>query len=296
MTTCAGRGWRSCCCYCFGTIALVQAEADIDAFLAAPVGRYLRGDSFLLWVHSPSLLGASYPGLPSGADLMRLGRTLGLPLSPALAPRFDAVVDVAGVSHVSPEAFALIAGHLQQDVTALAARVRRVAVVRPAGMSGATVTGLFYEHLAPSIAGALFSDAREAFAWLDRPEGAAVAVELAALEAELFGLSPLLRALREQLAGTLAGPRIEPTARALGVSVRSLQRALAAAGSSFRGEVARARVRAAEILLMGERKLESIAREVGCASLAQFSTLFRRLTGETPSEFRARRLSADRRS
>jgi len=35
-------------------------------------------------------------------------------------------------------------------------------------------------------------------------------------------------------------------------------------------------------------KLEVIAREIGCSSLSSFSRLFRRLTGESPTDFRAR--------
>ena len=54
-------------------------------------------------------------------------------------------------------------------------------------------------------------------------------------------------------------------------------------------EVNRARVRLAKRLLReSDAKLTQIAHDVGCASLASFSALFRRATGATPSEFRAK--------
>jgi AraC-like DNA-binding protein len=73
------------------------------------------------------------------------------------------------------------------------------------------------------------------------------------------------------------------------VSERSLQRSLGAAGTTFKDEIAEARIRAARRLLAdGDEPLSAIAREVGCSSLQHFSTLFRKRTGETPSAFRRR--------
>ena len=44
----------------------------------------------------------------------------------------------------------------------------------------------------------------------------------------------------------------------------------------------------AALLLESDAKLTSVAVEVGCASLQHFSSLFRKLTGESPSAWRAR--------
>ena len=80
--------------------------------------------------------------------------------------------------------------------------------------------------------------------------------------------------------------------QALGVSERSLQRQLRQEGTSFRREVDAARIRAARTLLADtDQKITVIALEVGCATLQHFSALFRRMTGETPSEWRARQRS-----
>jgi AraC family transcriptional regulator len=49
-------------------------------------------------------------------------------------------------------------------------------------------------------------------------------------------------------------------------------------------------VRAAQRLLAeGDASIARVASEVGCKSLSHFSALFRRLTGETPSDWRRRR-------
>jgi AraC-like DNA-binding protein len=49
-------------------------------------------------------------------------------------------------------------------------------------------------------------------------------------------------------------------------------------------------LRAAEALLVDtDDKIEVIAQKVGYTSHSRFGVMFRRLTGETPAEFRARR-------
>lgn len=96
--------------------------------------------------------------------------------------------------------------------------------------------------------------------------------------------------LRAHVEAASAATNLEEAARALALSTRTLQRALARRGTSFRTEQARGRLRAAEAMLLGgNEKIAAIARTVGCASVAHFTQLFRKSTGERPSEFRARR-------
>jgi transcriptional regulator GlxA family with amidase domain len=60
-------------------------------------------------------------------------------------------------------------------------------------------------------------------------------------------------------------------------------------GSTFRHELGLARVRAAQTLLReSSASLTEIALEVGCATPQSFSTLFRRVVGTSPREWRAR--------
>ena len=78
-------------------------------------------------------------------------------------------------------------------------------------------------------------------------------------------------------------------ARRLGLAPRSLQRALARVGTSFRAEVEDARFAlACRLLLETDAKLEVIARRIGLGP-AQLTTLFRRRLGTTPSAWRATR-------
>jgi len=100
----------------------------------------------------------------------------------------------------------------------------------------------------------------------------------------------LIGSLRSWLDAHLANPVIADAATALALSERSLQRKLQEHDATFQEEVAEARVRAAKRLLTGgTSSLTAIALEVGCASPQHFSALFRRLTGESPSAWRASR-------
>lgn len=86
------------------------------------------------------------------------------------------------------------------------------------------------------------------------------------------------------LAGAVS---IESTAKALDISIRSLQRALNSEGTDFRGltNVIRAR-RAKELLAGTGASITEIAYELGYSSPAHFSRAFRNATGVVPREFR----------
>lgn len=98
--------------------------------------------------------------------------------------------------------------------------------------------------------------------------------------------------LREALARDLQEATIERIAGEISISDRSLQRQLSAHGTSFSDALARARIRAAEAMLFdGSEKIETIALMVGFRSAAAFTTMFRRVNGEAPGEFRNRALA-----
>lgn len=81
--------------------------------------------------------------------------------------------------------------------------------------------------------------------------------------------------------------RISDTAKAIGVSVRSLQRRLAERGLSYKQLVEQARIEAAQILLNDTTlKLADIARELGYRHGTHFSRAFKRACGISPREFR----------
>jgi AraC-like DNA-binding protein len=93
-----------------------------------------------------------------------------------------------------------------------------------------------------------------------------------------------------QVAGALSSsgyPQIGPTADAMGMSVRSLQRRLADAGTSYKRLLTRERrAAAAHLLEKGNARILDIALDLGYSDHAHFTRAFRRWTGIAPREFR----------
>lgn len=113
--------------------------------------------------------------------------------------------------------------------------------------------------------------------------------DVAAARAELT--SPSLHAvvteqIRLQLmTGTIS---IEGAAEALQMSVRTLQRELSRAGTTFRVLTNIVRLRRAKALLAETTaSVTEIALELGYSSSPHFARAFRNATGRSPSEFRA---------
>jgi AraC-like DNA-binding protein len=83
-------------------------------------------------------------------------------------------------------------------------------------------------------------------------------------------------------------PQIGPTADAMGMSVRSLQRRLADAGTSYKRLLANERLAAAtDLLEKGNTRILDIALDLGYSDHAHFTRAFRRWTGTAPRDFRS---------
>jgi AraC-like DNA-binding protein len=93
-----------------------------------------------------------------------------------------------------------------------------------------------------------------------------------------------------QVASVLSSPgypQIGPTANAMGMSVRSLQRRLADVGTSYKRLLTHERLAAAAHLLeRGNTRILDIALDLGYSDHAHFTRAFRRWTGTAPREFR----------
>lgn len=101
---------------------------------------------------------------------------------------------------------------------------------------------------------------------------------------------PLLRELEMLVASCVCDghPTLQALAPQLGLSVRTLQRRLGAAGVSYRDLVARVRVQIARYYLEEtETSLVEIAFLLGYSELSAFDRAFRRWTGRSPSACRA---------
>ena len=257
--------------------------ADAQTFLASPVGTYLVGASVVVWAESPSRIGMFHTGAFDRADQPMLQQIFPIVTHPALVDRYDLLHDIGEVSFFDEPAFQFFVAFLHEWVQRLAPRVRKLAVVRPSGVAGAAFTGLFHEWVVPRFDAKLCATRAEAYDFLDVPD--ATRAELDAAGAR----EPALRRLREVLEANLTAASLEQVASALATSPRSLQRLLAANRTTFRQELISARMRVAQrLLLASDDKVEVIADAIGFTSAPAFSTLFRRIVGETPTEFRAR--------
>lgn len=261
---------------------------DLETFRKQPIGHQLVGHSFALWAWDERLAGSAYFGHPDPRDFPTMIAMMDLPFHAAFAAPIDAVVDCSALVGIDLGAFELLGSHLG-EVGRAAERIRRVAVVRPPGIVGATIAGLFYEAVKSRFMAGIFTDSHEAFAWLDRPDAAAAQAAAAELVTVAASTPSWLTTLREHL-NQRPNATVAEAARRLAVSPRTLQRQLGEHGTTFRIELERARIRVAEALLTrSNQKLAAIASACGYASPSQLGALFRRVTGETPRQFRDRR-------
>ena len=84
-------------------------------------------------------------------------------------------------------------------------------------------------------------------------------------------------------------PTVETAAKALAVSGRTLQRRLQEAGTTFQGLIDEERAATARVYLTDPQLGTSeVAYMLGYSESSAFARAFRRWTGQTPSEFRAR--------
>src|SRR5690349_2850177 len=124
--------------------------ATLHEFVAAPVGRWAHAAPLLVWAATPRLCGISYTGLITAADVPQLRALTSLPVHPAFDRPYRAVLDCTGIIGLDVAAFALLVEHVR-DMAATQRLFERVAVVRPAGITGAALVGLFHDYVAPKI-------------------------------------------------------------------------------------------------------------------------------------------------
>jgi AraC-like DNA-binding protein len=269
-------------------IGRVTPSKDLDELLASANGRYLAGPLWLSFIVDPTLVGALVWGRPSAEQILGLVHAH-MKMRPALAPRIHVLVDVRYLDWPDPAAFGALVGHVTEQKGWLAEYIVRLALVRStAGPVGAASAGFFDVSPQP-FATQTFTDLSGALTWMGRDDAPELGAELETLFGTASGTPTLLRRLREQLDAQPGAVSLEVAANALAVTERSLQRRLKSWDTSFQIEQNQAQVRAAkEFLREGSLSLAEIASRTGCSSLSHFSALFRRITGETPTDWRKR--------
>ena len=261
----------------------MKAVADADAYRDDPIGAYVTLPNALVFCARRTLWGFALWGKPTEVDLKRIVPLLAMELADGAAPHAS-LVDVRRLDAGDPRAFAVLTKYLRANFGAFRTQVTRLALVRPPGLLGATVAGFFQVEGAPYPV-RVFDDLPAATAWLRAGE---IAAALDAAITDASAVSPVLMQLRRWLDAHLDDATLPRAARAVSRAARSLQRDLSDAGTTFHKELDAARIRLAKRLLVeSDSAVTEIAYDVGCASPQHFSTLFRRVTGETPSTWRA---------
>ena len=247
---------------------------------------WLWRNDFAVWTVGRDRVGWALWG-HIGSDTAEDMKQIWITVVRQLCRPYDLVQDLRSMESVSPGAFELV----REFAVAPKPGLRRHAILVTDAQPSTVQLGL-YALSPPDHQWRAFRASDEAARWLGWPDAQGVLDAVEARLGERSSTAPIVAALRRQLAGELKAGRVpvlEETARALALSVRGLQRALAAARSSFSAQLDAARIERARALL-GEpaNKLDAVARAVGFADTKSLIRLFRRIQGEGPSEFRRR--------
>ena len=270
----------------------MKPAASAAALAADPVGHYWLGNTMIVWCADAETCGTFGWGQTTDADAQELTDALELAFHPALAAGFDVLMENTAVAHVDWNAYARVFAYVRDKLPDWRTKIRKQAVVMPDNPAGAALSGIgpmlgitYPLHFAASL-----DDALAFLGWGAGSAGAAAVAEIAAVAADARAVPATLRRMRTWLEGALERASIDAAAEALATAPRSLQRELADAGTSFSDELVAARVRvAAQLLIATDDKVEAIARAVGYATASRLAESFRKLLGETPAEYRARR-------
>jgi AraC-like DNA-binding protein len=263
----------------------VDFVATREEFRSAKGSRVLLGHCWCLWRWDSALCGSVVWGRPGADDVRTLLELYRLQLS--LAPRSDVVTDASRIAGFAPDVFALLADSLRELLPGMARRIRKHAIVPPAGLVGAAIAGL-YPLLRSGPDWIPAADLTEAFTWLDTGPARAALPAVERLISGLAGRSATMHRLHDYLRRRLKEANVNGAALALGMSRRALQRALAAERTRFRDQLNRVRIEEARRGLLEDKKLERLALELGYSSASHFASAYLAATGETPSDFRAR--------
>lgn len=266
----------------------MERALDADRFFASPYDRYLVAEGLAYWSAGPTLWGVTLWGTLSAASIAQLTAWIDAEhLRPH--PPYATLVDLARIRAVDADAIAKWQAWYAATRHRQRHRLTRAAIVRPAeGLPAAVVAGI-PAVLGPLVPWQVAVALDEALAWLGVLDVGEVAAALEAMYADAARAPRIVDTLRATLDRNLQGASLDGVATTMGVSVRTLQRQLQAAGTSYDTEVQLARVRLAQRLLTGgDGKLGAVALDAGFASQAHFNAVFRRLTGETPGAWRKR--------
>jgi len=259
-----------------------KSEAE---FRLRPEGGYLFGEGWLYFCFEGNVFGFVLWGTPSREGIGGLVRLLELELDRTPHVAF---VDVRGLVSIEGPAFAALEAYVVSRFDALSRVVIKVSLAHGQGLVAATTAG-FLQAVPSPFPAEYFLDPVVALTSLGFSAASEAVRALERAEAHATGVPSVVRELRAHLETGVADATLERAARALSISTRTLQRQLAQAGVTFLEELQHARIRVAKRMLTeSSDPITTVAFAVGCASTQNFSALFRKVAGETPTAFRRR--------
>jgi hypothetical protein len=220
----------------------MRRAKTITDFVREPIGQLSLGLTHLVWCHSSTLAGSLHWGRFTQDAAADLSQRLAFSGHLALAGGFDVLMNAQAMVGFDWPAWEDLAGYVRSQLPLWNQRIRKHAVVVPQGMVGALVAGML-PRFQPHYALRFFDALADAVTWLERPELSAILEEVEGITAAAQRVTPILRVLREHLDHVGEKASIESAARAVGLSPRSLQRALKREGTSFTAELERRRPR-----------------------------------------------------
>ena len=265
----------------------LEAAPDLSGVFSDPGSRVVVRRAFCAW-ETVDARGSIAWGKPTEDDIVEMCETFDASIRSH--PSRPTILDVRAIDSVSVLAFDRFVRILGERGSDWRAHAGRQAIVHGGGFSGALILGALQLTARGFQLGA-FDDPREAFAWAGVPGREP---EVARLRASLVEIPDVVRRVRVALDESERPLPLGALARKVGVSARSLQRHLAAAGTSMRAERARHLVARAERLLEGtDLDLTAIAAMLGLSSAARLVALFRDARRTTPGAWRRARGAGD---
>ncbi len=253
---------------------------DLGELNGDATGYFVPSRNFAFGVTTHGLVTTVAWGAFDATEARRLGDAWTVTFS---GPPRETLIDVTHLVASDHDAFTTLRDVLEPRREDRARVVRRQAVVANADYGAIFLRG-YLAMFPPPYELRDFPTRDAALAWLGHT---CCSDEIAELDDARSEVLLRLRAWLER--APLDAATLEAAVEALGVTERTLQRRLVEANTTFVAELTRAQIaRAQRLMRETQRKLSDIALEVGCATPSVFSELFRRVTGETPSQWRRR--------
>lgn len=263
---------------------------SLDELFGEPARRIVVHRSFAYWQAERRAFGSIMWGRPDESDVVEMCAAHEVGANPLFAGH-TSIIDARALESVDLLAFQRLLSYLVKRRDAWSPNVSQQVVLHGGGYAHAVVLGMF-RIFRPKHRVLFTDDPIEAYAAIGAAD---VRVELEALRAELLGTPEIVRQVHQVFEEIAPRGDAAEVARRLRTSKRSLQRRLAAAGTTLSAEHQRHVLRATERLLeLTELDLDAIASQVGASSASHLVTLFRRHHDTTPGAFRAARKSVPR--